>query len=80
MRRASCRRTALIRRAEILSSQWRRFHRALVSLFAIMNLRWRAGKPSMAVIGISQQIGSRGIELGELAARELGYRFQPVSS
>ena len=30
----------------------------------------------MAVIAISQQIGSRGIELGELAARELGYRFQ----
>jgi len=30
----------------------------------------------MAVIAISQQLGSRGIELGELAARELGYRFQ----
>jgi cytidylate kinase len=30
----------------------------------------------MAVIAISQQIGSRGIELGELTARELGYRFQ----
>jgi cytidylate kinase len=30
----------------------------------------------MAVIAITQQIGSRGIELGELAARELGYRFQ----
>jgi cytidylate kinase len=30
----------------------------------------------MAVIAISQQIGSRGIELGELAAKELGYRFQ----
>jgi cytidylate kinase len=30
----------------------------------------------MAVIAISQQIGSRGIELGELAARELGYQFQ----
>ncbi len=30
----------------------------------------------MAVIAISQQRGSRGIELGELAARELGYRFQ----
>jgi cytidylate kinase len=30
----------------------------------------------MAVIAISQQIGSRGIELGELVARELGYRFQ----
>ncbi len=30
----------------------------------------------MAVIAITQQIGSRGIELGELTARELGYRFQ----
>jgi len=30
----------------------------------------------MAVIAISQQIGSKGIELGELTARELGYRFQ----
>jgi cytidylate kinase len=30
----------------------------------------------MAVIAISQQIGSRGVELGELTARELGYRFQ----
>jgi cytidylate kinase len=30
----------------------------------------------MAVIAISQQIGSRGIELGELAARELGYQFR----
>lgn len=29
----------------------------------------------MAVIAISQQIGSRGIALGEAAARELGYRF-----
>lgn len=29
----------------------------------------------MAVIAISQQIGSRGAALGELAARELGYRF-----
>src|SRR5260221_6688362 len=34
------------------------------------------GKASMAVIAISQHIGSRGIELGELTARELGYRFQ----
>jgi cytidylate kinase len=30
----------------------------------------------MAVIAISQQIGSRGIELGELTANELGYRFR----
>ena len=30
----------------------------------------------MAVIAISQQIGSRGIELGELTAKELGYRFR----
>ncbi len=30
----------------------------------------------MAVIAISQQMGSRGIELGELVAGELGYRFQ----
>ena len=30
----------------------------------------------MAVIAISQQIGSRGVELGELVAKELGYRFQ----
>jgi cytidylate kinase len=30
----------------------------------------------MAVIAISQQIGSRGIELGELVAKELGYKFQ----
>lgn len=29
----------------------------------------------MAVIAISQQIGSRGAALGELAAKELGYRF-----
>jgi cytidylate kinase len=29
----------------------------------------------MAVIAISQQIGSRGAVLGELAAKELGYRF-----
>jgi cytidylate kinase len=29
----------------------------------------------MAVIAISQQIGSRGVALGELAAKELGYRF-----
>src|SRR5260370_37200501 len=51
-----------------------------------MTLRWPPGTnegykspawgSSMAVIAISQQIGSRGIELGELAARELGYRFQ----
>jgi cytidylate kinase len=37
------------------------------------NSAWGA---SMAVIAISQQIGSRGIELGELTARKLGYRFQ----
>jgi len=30
----------------------------------------------MAVIAISQKIGSRGIELGELVAQELGYQFQ----
>src|SRR5216684_2868824 len=30
----------------------------------------------MAVIAISQQIGSRGIELGELTAQQLGYRFR----
>ncbi len=30
----------------------------------------------MAVIAINQQLGSRGVELGELTARELGYRFQ----
>lgn len=30
----------------------------------------------MAVIAISQQLGSRGIALGELAANQLGYRFQ----
>lgn len=30
----------------------------------------------MAVIAISQQMGSRGLELGELAAKALGYRFQ----
>src|SRR5579863_4008095 len=48
-----------------------------------MNLRWRrepahspARGTAMAVIAISQQIGSRGIELGELVATELGYRFQ----
>src|SRR5277367_4493874 len=41
-----------------------------------MHLRWLRGRKPMAVIAISQQIGSRGIELGELAARELGYRFQ----
>src|SRR5437016_10849753 len=29
----------------------------------------------MAVIAINQQLGSRGAELGELAARSLGYRF-----
>jgi len=29
----------------------------------------------MAVIAISQQLGSRGIELGQLAAQELGWRF-----
>ncbi|MHB8383419.1 MAG: cytidylate kinase family protein [Candidatus Binataceae bacterium] len=30
----------------------------------------------MAVIALSQQIGSRGIELGRLAAERLGYRFR----
>ena len=30
----------------------------------------------MAVIAISQQLGSRGIALGELTATQLGYRFQ----
>jgi cytidylate kinase len=29
----------------------------------------------MAIIAISQQLGSRGIELGQLVARRLGYRF-----
>ncbi len=29
----------------------------------------------MAVIVINQQLGSRGVELGQLAAKELGYRF-----
>jgi cytidylate kinase len=29
----------------------------------------------MAIVAISQQLGSRGIELGQLAARRLGYRF-----
>ncbi|MDB5108164.1 MAG: hypothetical protein JWM69_1105, partial [Candidatus Binatus sp.] len=29
----------------------------------------------MAVIAITQQIGSRGAELGELVAKELGYKF-----
>src|SRR6202171_3086979 len=34
-----------------------------------------AWERAMAVIAISQQIGSRGAALGELAAKELGYRF-----
>ncbi len=29
----------------------------------------------MAVIVINQQLGSRGVELGQLAAKELGFRF-----
>jgi cytidylate kinase len=29
----------------------------------------------MAIIAISQQLGSRGVELGQLAAQRLGYRF-----
>jgi cytidylate kinase len=66
----------------MLAAAETQFHRRIVSASICrtqcMLLIFGAGtvgEPGLAVIAISQQVGSRGIELGRLAAEQLGWRF-----